>query len=96
MSPTYKDRDILLVRWFDQPPKELSLTAVVLVERDEMPGVFYIKRIQKAHGQLYWVEGDNRNPEIEPLVNDSRSWGYLGANEIRGRVLFRVGKRLRN
>ena len=90
MAPTYKDSDILLVRWFPEIAPELPLTAVVVIEREEMPGVFFIKRIQKSHGGAYWVEGDNREPGIEELVKDSRSWGYIPAHEIRGRVVRRI------
>lgn len=90
MSPTFHDGDILLVRWFDRAQNEIPLLTPVLIERDAMPGIFFIKRIQKSHGGLYWVEGDARDPQIEPRVNDSRSWGYLGAHEIRAKVLLNV------
>lgn len=90
MAPTYGHGDLLLVRWFDSAPIDLPLLTVALIERDEMPGIFFIKRIQKSHGGAYWVEGDNRDPNVEPRVNDSRSWGYLAAHEIRGRVLLRL------
>jgi phage repressor protein C with HTH and peptisase S24 domain len=90
MAPTYRHGDLLLVRWFDSAPIDLPLLTVALIERDEMPGIFFIKRVQKSHGGAYWVEGDNRDPNVEPRVNDSRSWGYLAAHEIRGRVLLRL------
>ena len=90
MSPTYDDGDVLLVRWFGAIPAELPLTTVVVIEREEMPGVFFIKRIQKSHSGAYWVEGDNREPDVEKRMNDSRTWGYIPAHEIRGRVLLRL------
>ena len=90
MLPTYRDGDVLLVRWFDEVKQDLPLTSVVVIDRDEMPGVFFIKRIQKSHGASYWVEGDNRDPEVEKRINDSRTWGYIGAHEIKGKVLFRI------
>ena len=92
MAPTYANGDILLVKWFDAVPSELPLTTVVVIEREEMPGVFFIKRIQKSHSGAYWVEGDNRDPEIEKRVNDSRTWGYIPAAEIRAKVLLRIRK----
>ncbi len=95
MAPTFRDGDLLFVRWFSKVEKELRLTTVVVIEREVMPGVFFIKRIQKSHGGAYWVEGDNRHPEIESRVNDSRSWGYIAANEVRGKVLFRFKPLLR-
>ena len=90
MSPTYENGDILLVKWFDSIPGELPLTTIVVIERDVMPGVFFIKRIQKAHGGAYWVEGDNRDPDVEERMNDSRTWGYIPAHEIRAKVLLRL------
>ena len=90
MSPTYKDGVILLVRWFAATQKDLPLSSVVVIERDEMPGIFFIKRIQKSHSGAYWVEGDNRDPEVEKRMKDSRSWGYIPAHEVRGKVLFRI------
>jgi phage repressor protein C with HTH and peptisase S24 domain len=96
MEPTYRAGDVLLVRWFSETAPELPLTSVVVIERDEMPGIFFIKRIQKSHGGSYWVEGDNRNPEFEERVHDSRKWGYVPAHEIRGTVLFRMRKAKQN
>lgn len=90
MAPTYEDSDILLVRWFPEIAPELPLTTVVVIEREEMPGVFFIKRIQKSHSGAYWVEGDNREPDVENRMSDSRKWGYIPAHEIRGKVLFRI------
>jgi hypothetical protein len=55
-----------------------------------MPGIFFIKRIQKSHSGTYWVEGDNRDPDVEIRMSDSRTWGYIPANEIRGKVLLRL------
>jgi phage repressor protein C with HTH and peptisase S24 domain len=90
MFPTYKDGAILLVRWFSALRAELPLGSVVVIERDEMPGIFYVKRIQKSHSGAYWVEGDNRDPQVEKRMKDSRSWGYIPAHEVRGKVLFRI------
>jgi len=90
MEPNYSDGDVLLVRWFNSAAPTIQLGTVVVVERDQMPGVFFIKRIQKSHGNAYWVEGDNRDPDVEKRMNDSRSWGFIGAHEIRGKVLFRI------
>jgi signal peptidase I len=90
MSPTFNDGDVLLVRWLSRVDAELPLGSVVLIERDEMPGIFAIKRIQKSHRGLYWVEGDNKDPSSQTLMNDSRKWGYLAAHEIKAKVLFRI------
>ncbi len=86
MVPKYKDGDWLFVRWFQSTIAEISLSDVVVVERGERPGIFLIKRIQKKHGDIYWVEGDNSES------SDSRTWGWIPKNEIVGKVLFRFRK----
>lgn len=93
MSPTYLDGAILLVSWMGGAEKELPIGTVVVIEREAMPGILFIKRIQKSHSGAYWVEGDNRDPEVETRINDSRSWGYIPAHEVVGRVLFKVGSK---
>ena len=90
MSPTYNNGDVLLVKWFTRIERELPLTSVVVIEREELPGIFFIKRIQKSQSGAYWVEGDNRDPDVENRMSDSRTWGYIPAHEIRGKVLLRL------
>ena len=90
MAPTFRDGDQLLVKLYREVPADLPILSLVLIEREVQPGIFYIKRIQKSHGGAYWVEGDNREPGIEELVKDSRSWGYIPACEIRGKVIRRI------
>ena len=57
MSPTYKDGDWLLVSWFPAGLTPLVgdriLGKVVVVEREERPGIFLVKRLQKSHGGIY-------------------------------------------
>jgi type IV secretory pathway protease TraF len=42
-----------------------------------------VKRLQKSHGGIYWVQGDNDES------TDSRTWGWIPANQVVGVVLFR-------
>jgi hypothetical protein len=60
---------------------------IVVIERDDQPGIQYIKRITKIEKKRFWVEGDNSEPSI-----DSRSWGFLTRKEIIGKFLFRYWK----
>lgn len=80
MEPALHHGDWMLVRWSVGTP---SIGALYVVERDDQPGVLYIKRLQKSHGELHWFEGDN------PSSQDSRRWGWLPKHCIRGKVLFR-------
>ncbi|MSW02759.1 MAG: S26 family signal peptidase [Actinobacteria bacterium] len=86
MTPTYNDGDCLVVLWMQEAPNRVPLGSVAVIERHERPGIFLIKRIQKAHSGNYWVEGDNSQS------TDSRTWGWIAPSEIVGRVLFRYRK----
>ena len=90
MAPTFKDGDWLLVSWFPAGltpvVAERMLGKVVVVEREERPGIFLVKRLQKSHGGIYWVQGDNNES------TDSRTWGWIPANEIIGIVRLRYKK----
>ena len=88
MLPAYRDGDWLLVMWLrTQPSEEVFaqslLGKIVVIEREERPGIFLIKRVQKFHSGMFWVEGDSAES------TDSRTWGWINANEIIGTVLFR-------
>lgn len=84
MAPTYRHGDWLLVRWIEGLSESaLKIGGIYVIEREEQPGVLYIKRLQKTHGKLVWCEGDN------PASQDSRSWGWLPHSVICGKVLFR-------
>ena len=80
MAPTYHDGDWLLTRWGGR----YKVGQVLIVERNERPGIYLVKRLVRVEGGKYWVEGDN------PLAStDSRQWGFLDSQEILGRVFFR-------
>ncbi len=87
MTPTFNNGDYLLVLWLPEPPLRASLGSLAVIEREERPGIFLIKRIQKAHAGNYWVEGDNEES------TDSRTWGWISPHEVVGRVLFRYRKK---
>jgi type IV secretory pathway protease TraF len=91
MAPTYRDGDWLLVSWFGAKLSDSIgdqiLGKVVVVEREERPGIFLVKRLQKSHGGVYWVLGDNEES------TDSRTWGWIPGHEIVGVVRFRYRKK---
>ena len=94
MAPTYRHGDWLLVRFTREgsQPRGINVGQVVLIEREQQPGVIFTKRVTDIRGDspnrqypTYWVEGDNK-----ALSQDSRTWGAIAGEEIRGRVLFRI------
>lgn len=91
MEPTYLGGDWLLVHWFDSPPTndqgDKLLGKVVVIEREERPGIFLVKRLQKSHGGIYWVEGDSSES------TDSRKWGWIPAHEVVGVVVTRIKRK---
>ena len=80
MSPTYQPGDWLLVRWatlFEEGD-------TVVIEREERPGIFLIKRFLRYEDGKCWVEGDSE------ASTDSRQWGAIPKEEIVAKVLFRI------
>jgi len=93
MQPTYNPRDWLLVYYgfFGKKPLLLRLGDVVVIEREQQPGIFYIKRISefkldKSGQECFFVRSDNESGV------DSRTWGYLIKDEIVGNVVARIKK----
>ena len=91
MQPTYNPRDWLLIRYrgFGKKLPLLRLGDVVVIEREQHPGIFYIKRVSEiqrksADQESYFVRSDNDSG------TDSRTWGYLERVEIVGKVITRI------
>jgi signal peptidase I len=91
MQPTYNPRDWLLVYYgFSSKKRPLvRLGDAVVIEREQQPGIFYIKRIaeiklDQAHQQSYFVRSDNESGV------DSRTWGYLRSEELVAKVVTRI------
>jgi len=87
MAPTYKSGELVLVRLFMSGEPRISPGEIALIEREVMPGIFFIKRVTKIQDDSYWVEGDNLDPEVQSRMNDSQTWGFIKKNELKGKLL---------
>lgn len=59
---------------------------VVVIERLEQPGIFYIKRITAVKPADFQIFVSSDNPE----GTDSRQWGWLPVVSVRAKVTSRV------
>jgi phage repressor protein C with HTH and peptisase S24 domain len=58
----------------------------VVIEREQQPGIFYVKRIKEISDAGVYVMSDNS------AGTDSRTWGYLQKEEVIARVIARIRK----
>jgi len=90
MEPTFSAGDWLMGRWANYKLSGLNrikVGDVVVVERDEQPGIFYVKRVNKIRGEEsaeIYLLSDNESG------TDSRSWGWLPITAVRAKILFRM------
>lgn len=87
MEPTFRNGQRIWVRLLKEAPSEERIVRfrgrVVLVEREEYPGILLLKRLEKVHGDLIWVEGDNKESDLAELQHDSRKFGWLSRECVR-------------
>jgi signal peptidase I len=94
MEPTYSAGDWLMGRWATYKLSGLNRIKagdVVVIERDEQPGIFYVKRISETrasggHMPTIFVLSDNQ------AGTDSRHWGWLPVTSVRAKIQFRMKK----
>ncbi|MEN9622559.1 MAG: hypothetical protein RLZZ307_291 [Actinomycetota bacterium] len=94
MTPTYSAGDWLMGRWAKYKLRGLNrikVGDVVVIERDEQPGIFYVKRISETrasggHTPTIFVLSDN------VAGTDSRQWGWLPITSVRAKIQFRMKK----
>ena len=92
MEPTYSAGDWLMGRWANYKVSGLNrikVGDVVVIERDEQPGIFYVKRISEISSPI------GELPKIYLLSDnsagtDSRTWGWLPVTSVRAKILFRM------
>ena len=92
MEPTYCAGDWLMGRWAKYKLTGLNrikVGDVVVIERDEQPGIFYVKRISQTRSS------GSEIPSIYLLSDneagtDSRTWGWLPVTAVRAKIQFRM------
>jgi signal peptidase I len=92
MSPTYSSGDWLLARWGSFNRSRLKIGQVVVIELDHQPGIYYVKRITDVNRETneIFVSSDN------PAGTDSRTWGWLSAENVVSKVILRVRSGIRS
>ena len=92
MEPTFSAGDWLMGRWANYKLTGLSrikIGDVVVIERDEQPGIFYVKRVSDTRS----TEGDMASIYLlsdNAAGTDSRTWGWLPITSVRAKILFRM------
>lgn len=98
MLPTYAPGDWLMAKWGNYALKSSGFSLgnlfgdrfavgdVVVIERPEYPGIFYVKRISevKHDSNQIFVSSDNNEG------SDSRDWGWLPVSSVQAKVVSRV------
>jgi phage repressor protein C with HTH and peptisase S24 domain len=92
MEPTYSAGDWLMGRWADYKLagwNKVRVGDVVVIERDEQPGIFYVKRIaevralSEADSEIFLLSDNDAG-------TDSRHWGWLPVASVRAKIQFRM------
>lgn len=104
MLPTYAPGDWLMAHWGNYALKSAGFSPmnilgnifgdrvtvgdVVVIERPEYPGIFYVKRITEVRHETNQIFVSSDNPE----GTDSRQWGLLPVSSVQAIVVSRVRK----
>ena len=101
MLPTYAPGDWLMAHWGNYALKSAGFSLgnifgdrvtvgdVVVIERPEYPGIFYVKRITEVRPDANQIFVSSDNPE----GTDSREWGWLPAVSVQAKIISRVRKK---
>jgi signal peptidase I len=92
MEPTYSAGDWLMGRWGRYKVTGVNRVKagdVVVIERVEQPGIFYVKRVSQTrasggHMPTIYVLSDNE------AGTDSRTWGWLPITSVKAKIKFRI------
>ena len=100
MLPTFQPGDWLMANWGDYALKSARFSLgdifgdrvkvgdVVVIERPEYPGIFYVKRISDVRPEASQIFVSSDNPE----GNDSRQWGWLPVVSVKAKIISKVRK----
>ena len=84
MAPTLRHGDALIARSGGRPPRPGD---VVVARFRSRPDLLVVKRVVRADGSGWWLEGDNA-----VVTDDSRAYGEA---DVVARALFRYWPRPR-
>jgi len=104
MLPTYAPGDWLMAKWGNYALRSdgysplailgnlfgdrIANGDVVVMERPDQPGIFYVKRITEVRAESNQIYVSSDNPE----GTDSRHWGWLPVASVQAKVISRVRK----
>ena len=80
MDPALRDGEW----WIARRTRSVGVGDVVVIDHPESPDLLAVKRIVRADGVGWWVEGDNPGRS-----RDSRHFGPVPVSRILGRVVLR-------
>ncbi len=80
MAPKFRSGDLVLIK----SAKQAKRNQVVIAQRPDREELLIIKRVITITNQGYWLQGDNTE-----FSDDSRLFGEVSKDSIKGVVLFR-------
>lgn len=84
MKPSFKESDfVVAMRYIFSRPR----VGDVIVIKHIATRRLLLKRITMTHDKQYWIEGDNKRES-----HDSRHFGWIGGDEISGKVIACVSR----
>ena len=87
MEPTLRNGEVYLVR----QGGAIQVGDVVLLQHPLRNELLTIKRVVRREPSGWWVEGDNREAST-----DSREFGPVSDERVRGKITFRISPLRRN